>query len=224
MNKCHFVLRPFAPRNSSRGFTLLEVMVTVAIIAGVVALVLPRMNTKGNKAKAHIRKLSTISKELHTRAKLNGAIYRLVIDMKDGAAGEENQTYWVERSNHKTLISEKELQEMEQMRKDGKLEKDQDGKEKPIPGGFEPDSQILKSVQELPSGLKFSELEKANSEKPITSGRAYVHFFPQGLVEEAAIHLKISDENQWTISIQPLTGKADVVSSYVKLSEIRAQE
>ena len=223
MNKCHFVLRPFS-LNCSRGFTLLEVMVTVAIIAGVVGLVLPRINTKGNKAKAHIRKLSTISKELHTRAKLNGAIYRLVIDMKDGESSDENQTYWVERSNQKTLISEKELQEMEQLRKDGKLEKDKDGKPKPIPGGFTPDTQILKNVQELPSGLRFSELEKANSEKPITSGRAYIHFFPQGLVEEAAIHLKISDDVQWTIAIAPLTGKTDVVSSNVKLQELREQQ
>lgn len=223
MNLWHFVSR-LSPRNSSRGFTLLEVMVTVAIIAGVVTLVLPRINTKGNKAKSHIRKLSTLSKELRTRAKLNGSVYRLVIDMKDGENSDQNQTYWVERSNQKTLISEKELQEMEQQRKDGKLEKDKDGKPKPIPGGFEPDTQILKSVQELPSGLKFSELEKANSEKPIVSGRAYIHFFPQGLVEEAALHLKISDDNQWTISFEPLTGKADVVSSYVKLSELRSQE
>lgn len=223
MNPCHFVSRPF-PRDSSKGFTLLEVMVTVAIIAGVVALVLPRINTKGNKAKTHLRKLATISKELHTRAKLNGSVYRLVIDMKDGPNSDENHSYWVERSNQKTLISEKELQEMEALRKEGKLEKDKDGKPKPIPGGFEPDTQILKAVQELPSGLKFNEVEKANSEKPIISGRAYVHFFPQGLVEEAAIHLKISDTNQWTISIEPLSGKTEVVSSYVKLSELRNQE
>lgn len=223
MNTSHDELRTL-PLNNSKGFTLLEVMVTVAIIAGVVAMVLPRINTKGNKAKAHLRKLTTLSKELHTRAKLNGSIYRLVIDMKDGVDSEENQTYWVERSNQKTLISEKELQEHEKARKDGTLEKDKEGKPKPIPGGFEPDTQILKSIQELPTGLRFSELEKGSSEKPITSGRAYIHFFPQGLVEEAAIHLKISDTNQWTISIQPLTGKADIVSSYVKLSELRDQQ
>ncbi len=221
MNKKHFVLRTI---KATSGFTLLEVMVTVAIIAGVVALVLPRINTKGNKAKSHIRKLTTLSKELHTRAKLNGSVYRLVIDMKDGVEGDENHTYWIERSNQKTLISEKELQELEEARKEGTLEKDKDGKPKPIPGGFEMDTQILKTVQELPSGLRFSELEKTNSEKPIVSGRAYIHFFPQGLVEEAAIHLRITEDNQWTIAIHPLTGKADVVSSNVRLKELKEQE
>lgn len=221
MNKKHFVLRTL---KASKGFTLLEVMVTVAIIAGVVAMVLPRINTRGNKAKSHIRKLTTLSKELRTRAKLNGSIYRLVIDMKDGIEGEENHTYWIERSNHKTLISEKELQELEEARREGTLEKDKDGKPKPVPGGFETDTQILKTVQELPTGLRFSELEKTNSDKPIISGRAYIHFFPQGLVEEAAIHLKISDENQWTITFHPLTGKADVVSSDVRLKELKEQE
>ena len=47
---------------------------------------------------------------------------------------------------------------------------------------------------------------------PITTGKAFIHYMPQGLVEESAIHLKSDSGGKWTIAIHPLTGKAELIS------------
>ena len=74
--------------SSKNGFTLIELMVVLAIVGGVVALSMPYLTNRNSQTKAVLRELSVFSRELHTRAKLQGVVYRLVIDMgvdKEGA-------------------------------------------------------------------------------------------------------------------------------------------
>src|SRR5262245_35818370 len=79
---------PMFHRNSkASGFTLIELMVVVAIIAGVAVLAMPYMNNRSPGTKRFLREFTVLSRELHTRAKLNGVIYRLVIDMGEQGDG-----------------------------------------------------------------------------------------------------------------------------------------
>lgn len=193
---------------------MLELMIVIGIIAATTAMVIPRINGRNNQIKATLRELTVLSRQLHMKAKLTGTTYRIVFDLKDGAAGKYMQGYWVEHSNGSTVVKpgEEKIQP----------EKDKDGKEI-IRSDFSPDKTIFKEVRTMPSGLHIESIELSRLPDPITTGKAFIHYLPQGLVEESAIHLKSDTGAKWTISIHPLTGKAELISDSMKLQDIRKQ-
>ncbi len=196
-------------------------MVVIAIIGAVVAILLPRIDNKNNQLKAAVRRFTVLSRELHTRARLKGATYRLVFDLKDGVdAIEVQQQYWVERSNQEVTVSEKADQELkEQLKNQSKDEKEKPQKD---PNGFELDPTIFRGPQDFKKPLRVILVEKRGYKDPIRTGLAYVYFFPQGMSEMALFQLKADDKLQWTIAIEPLTGRADILTSLVSLKELQA--
>ncbi|MBK9038203.1 MAG: type II secretion system protein [Bdellovibrionales bacterium] len=196
------------------GFTLIEVMIVVAIMASIVVMVLPRIGNKNNQLKEVIRRFTVLSREIRHRARLENATYRIVIDMKDGAeSGKSQHEYWIEKSSSRVLLSKSDRSDEE---------KDKDGN--PIDtDGFAFDETILKKKQILPSPLWFEDVEISGSDRPFNSGRAFIHFFPEGLVQEAAVHFRIAEGETWTFVINPLTGKGDVVTKRLELKEVRDQ-
>jgi len=184
-------------------------MFVMAIIAAVVGLALPRIGGQKNQMRSAMRKLSTLSRELQSTAKLKGATYRLVIDLKQGARSTD-QTYWVESSN-RTVLSPSELEAV----------KEGDKSEETPPSQFTVDNKIIRSPVDLPGDLVIEDVEVARMETPIANGLAYIHFFPQGLAEEALIHLRAGEKNRWTLAIHPLTGKTDVIAEHVRLKDLK---
>ena len=51
---------------------------------------------------------------------------------------------------------------------------------------------------------------------PVTSGLAYLYFFPQGYTEKAYVYFE-QGKNVWTITVAPLTGKTTIVSRELKV-------
>jgi general secretion pathway protein H len=202
----------------NRGFTLIEMMIVLAIIGGVVVMAMPYMTNRNSKTKAFLRQLTVLSRELHTRAKLQGTVYRLVLDLKemDGSGKAPEQEFWVEKANGRAVLKPNEEEAARKRAQDSREENRKD------PRGFEVDPSLSKN-KHLPSGLHFDRVELTRLEKPITSGKAYIHFLPEGLVDEAAIHIKGEKNQSWTISIHPLTGKAEVISKTVSLQEMKSQ-
>src|SRR5690606_13351646 len=126
-----------------------------------------------------------LSRELHNRAKLNGVVYRLVIDMGDFDPNKKNESlYWVERSNGKMVLSEKE--------EEAALERDKesDPEKKKDPKGFEIDTSMVREKSRPPGGLVFDRVEITRLKNPVREGKAFIHYLPQGLTDEAAIHIK----------------------------------
>lgn len=200
-------------RPKQSGLTLLEIMIVLAIIAGVVLTALPRLSGQNNQMRQSVRQLTAISKQLQLQAKLQGAIYRLVIDL--GKDERSPQSYWVEKSTNQTVLKPDEMDAPI-----GELEKKGEGEPPPQ---FSADNRVLKGKQGFPSGLRVSEVELKRKEQPISSGKAYVHFFPQGLAEEAAIHLRASEKLQWTLAVHPLTGRSSVYPEKISLREIQGR-
>jgi prepilin-type N-terminal cleavage/methylation domain-containing protein len=196
-------------RNSGlrQGFTLLELMIVLGIVTGVVMLALPRMGGQNNQLRQTMRRLTAITRELQTTAKLQGAVYRLVIDM--GSEKTDKHKFWIEKGSNKTILTPQEMEAFD--------EKDKD--EAP-PSTFSTDTQLLKSPMELPGDLRFEDVELRRKDKPISQGKAYIHFFPQGLAEEAVIHLRASAKLRWTMSIHPLTGKSETMDEYISLKDL----
>ena len=73
----------------------------------------------------------------------------------------------------------------------------------------------------LPRGVTFREVQTGHDEAPVTSGRAYLYFWPGGLTERASIQLRkgTSTEDGDTLSliVSPLTGKVTVKNGPVAL-------
>ncbi|NQZ00965.1 MAG: prepilin-type N-terminal cleavage/methylation domain-containing protein [Bdellovibrionales bacterium] len=209
--------------HSTAGFSLLEILIVMAILVAALTLIGPNVTNRNNKMKAAVRRFSVLTKEVRTHAKLYGTSYRIAFDL--GEREDDPQTYWIEKANYAVLIPGDKAEFIEEQNTAARAREVNKGKS-PDTSGFSEDSSIMKGKQELPGGLRFQEIELEGHDDSIDSGRVYVHFHPQGLVEEAAIHLQYgedSDALKWTIAIHPLTGRADIITDDVSLKEIKEQ-
>jgi len=193
-------------------------MVVLGIVAALVALALPRLGGQNNQMRQAVRRLSSITRELQTTAKLQGAVYRLVIDLGDDSKDSE-QNFWVEKSSGRTILSPAEMSG-ESLQDKALEERDREERENAPPPLFSKDEKLTKSGGTLPGDLRFEDVELKRSERPIRSGKAYIHFFPQGLADEAVIHLRGGEKLKWSLVIHPLTGKTAIMTEYVPLKEL----
>lgn len=193
---------------NKRGFTLIEVMIVIAIIAGLIAVGAPRLLKKDTNIKTVARQITVLVKEVRNQAKLFNSTYRIVIRMEPG-----QESWWVEKSSGPTLIDPEKLKEDYE----GKGKKSDD-KDAPPPL-FQIDKRLSKKEKTLPSNLHFKQVETINMSQPVTSGLAYIHFFPEGLLEASAIQIT-DNKNTWTLVFNPLTGQADIVEKETSLKDI----
>lgn len=191
---------------SQRGFTLIEIMIVLAIIATLIVVGAPRLVRKDGNIKSVARQFIVMSKEIRNKARLTNSTYRLVIDMDD-----KGNQYWVERANGPQAVDPEAYEKA----KDEKKEEDAP------PPLFQRDKSILKKEQTLPGGLRFGSVETTNTKAPITSGIAYVHFFAEGFVEAAAVQITNGNNLTWTLVFNPLTGQADIIEKAQSLKDIQ---
>ena len=194
---------------NKRGFTLIEVMIVIAIIAGLIAVGAPRLLKKDTNIKTVARQLTVLVKEVRNQAKLFNSTYRIVIRMEQG-----QESWWVEKANGPALIDPEKLKEDYE----GKGKKDDKDKDAPPPL-FQIDKRLSKKEKTLPSNLHFKQVETINMSQPVTSGLAYIHFFPEGLLEASAIQIT-DNKNTWTLVFNPLTGQADIAEKETSLKDI----
>jgi general secretion pathway protein H len=201
-------------QRNNRGFTLLEILLVMGLIAFVITMGVRKLQNPNTALKQAVKQIATISRELHVRSKLSGVTFRLAFEMN----AKKPDRLWVEASTQKiTFPSEKELKE----KASGRI-KDPD-KEPKSP--FSIDKRVGSGgIRELPPNLKIKRIEYAQQENPVSGGMGYVHFLPEGIIEEAAIHIATEDDKlKWTIAIHPLTGRVDLLNGDMNLKEMREQ-
>jgi prepilin-type N-terminal cleavage/methylation domain-containing protein len=72
------------------GFTMLELMVVVVLIAGLMAIVIPALSSiAGADVKNEVTRMIGLTQEVYARAAISGITHRINIDL-------DNQNYWVE--------------------------------------------------------------------------------------------------------------------------------
>lgn len=197
-------------RARERGFTLIEIMIVIAIITAVLAIGAPRLVNNSTQMRATIRQLAVMTREIRNNARLYNVTSRLVLDID----GEKSPAFWVESSpGNVLLLTEAQRKDLEKLTSAQR----QDEEKK---SSFDLDARVTHNHIRLPRGLKFESVEYASRNKALAVGKAYVHFFPQGLTEEAVIHLTDGKTLNWTIAINPLNGHAEVYERKVMLKEL----
>jgi hypothetical protein len=182
-------------------------------------MALPRLNNKNNELRATVRKLAVLSRELKAHAKLQNATYRLVINMVEEDRKPKHQ-YWVERAAGE-ILNDYDPKDPPKLPDPNKELTDEEKKEPPPP--FAPDTRLMKKPETLPDGLLFESVELGSIEGPVSSGLVYIHYLPSGFADEAAIHLKQGDKLKWTLAIDPITGRVDIIDEFRSLKDLRAK-
>lgn len=212
----NFLLRSFNflnPRNSQRGFTLIEIMIVLGIIAAIVGFGIPRMKFGSTSIKSVSRDLGVLSREIRNRARLKDKTFRLVFDLDPKKA-----RYWIESANGPVFApSESQIKKQSEL-----TSVDQEKLAKSSP--FQKDNSILKDEKSLPKPLRFVLVDNGHSENPVESGLAYVYYSPEGMTEHAAIQIANADKNPWTLVINPLTGHADIVEKPVLIKDLKHED
>jgi len=228
-------------RASDRGFTLIEVLLVVTIGAVLAGLAIRGLRSL---RKADLREasaqMSGAMRYLFDRASTTGKIHRIVIDMETG-------TYWAEVSDDRFYIPREETVEQLQAREEKEATEDEEAAQKRERAAreaesgksaganssfdlsklevadFRPKRARFASFKDL--ALKPVKLKKAKVRsvytprvtEPLTTGRAYVYFFPLGQTEPAIITLTDpeSDDTIYSLVVHPITGRVRIYNQDV---------
>lgn len=233
-------------RDPRGGFTLIEVMVAVMVVA-----LIATIGVKGFRSvrKSDLREatahFSGAIRYLFDRASITGKYHRLVIDLNEGR-------YWAEVSDDK-FYAPNQAETVSEQRKREEKEAEADEDERKLQekqrdlynsssssssssstatsfdmsklevGEFRPKRARFAAFKE--TGLKPVKLKKLRIRSvytprltdPVTSGRAYLYFYPLGQTEPAIITLSDeTGESVYSIVVHPITGRVRVYNQEVK--------
>jgi general secretion pathway protein H len=214
--------------------TLIEIIIAMAIVSLLFAAVVVSAGAiTGTKAKSATAELAGVIRSLYDTAALSGKTCRLVFQLP-GPRGDGRTRYWAEcaAGNVTTHRDRDETLRAEQRREREK----QPARDQLRPASREPTLQELMAMErdrveaaakysnftspeiearEIAPAVKLSVWTK-NQREAISSGTAYLYFFPQGFTEKAMIFVA-QGKNVWTISVQPLTGKAQIFGEQLEV-------
>ena len=82
-------------------------------------------------------------------------------------------------------------------------------------GERQPANPLLSRLVVLPSHVTLQDVSTWQQGR-VSTGRAFIQFFPTGRAEPAVIHLADADQNMTTLRLNPLTGHVQALDHYVE--------
>jgi general secretion pathway protein H len=194
----------FSSAGKPKGFTLVEILIVLAIIAMMVTLGLPAIErVTYQRLNSTTRKFSGLIHTIRNDAILLNNIYRLAIDF-------DRKAYWVESQREFKLLGQEEV-EAQQSRKKKK-------KEDETPSNFMFAEKYNTKPTPLPGGIAFTGVLKER-EGLIAKGIAYIHFFPNGFNEQAILYLNkegaSASSKGYSVILRPTAGKVEIFAGQV---------
>lgn len=191
-------------------------MIVLLIIGATLTLGIQQFGGQNQKVKKDVRKISVLIRRLYQAAQLQNKTYRLVLEMRDSSNDEqESSSFWVESLDGKSYIV---THQQETEKYEGLDEEEAKSKRQ---SGFQMDSRYLKRKTKLPEGFYFTKTEYGNREQS-EADNSYIYFFPQGMTEEAIIHIENPKlEIFWSILSHPLTGHTKIFPKSISIDDIK---
>ena len=204
-----------APPKSSAGFTLIEVILVVSIIAVIVTGATFGLGAvTRTRLRSSSYKVMSAARFAYNRAITQGTTTRLLFDF------EKNTMAVQETYTPVTLATDEQLESDEGAAIDpwdlarARIEKPL---EPPVPRSpFQPiansNGKELKryTAQPIGDGISVHALITPHELQKRTEGEGAVYFFPGGVTEQAVIQLSDSSETVYSVEIHPLTGHAKI--------------
>lgn len=188
---------------NQRGFTLIEILIVVAIISMVMAMGLPALQrVTYQRVASTTRKFVGLTRTVRNDAVLLNKVHRLVINL------DKNQ-WWVE--------SQKQFELLASVDPDAPKPKQKIGdKDKEPPSNFTIADKYSKTPTDLPGGVAFGGVLK-EGEPFYQKGVAYIHFFPNGYNDQAILYVRKdgAEQDSYSVVIKPTGGKVDIEGGHV---------
>ncbi len=229
--------RPAASRHPGvRGVTLVEVLVVTVLIAVMAsAAVLGAGGVGSSRLRGAATLVVALSRLAATRANATGLPVRIVFDLGTSSIS-------LEQSNTGRVLRSQDAEEQEpggaagatgawvksaEQASEQATELFLQGVTPPRPD-FRPavdvelDGEPMGTSRELGPGIEYRQVQTQHDEKPRTTGRAYLYFWPGGETEWASIQLKRSGKDEGlTVLFSPLNGRARIKNGNVDLPEMK---
>lgn len=249
---------------SSRGFTLTEVAIALAVLAMAVGLVATSFSgATVAEMRAASARLASMSRAAYDEAALTGKIHRIAIEFQQtDAVGDVRKpaTITVEATEEKLRFAEGESILARAAPRGGSLggwaalssgfafggDEDEGSltPESLLPGGIDdllgiaPRNDELSLDDDEPSpvdasfqkiaepftvddGLVVLDVWTEGMEEPVSEGKTYVYYFPNGYAQDAMVHLGFADSDRtdagFTVKIEALTGRTTVSDEYLEV-------
>jgi general secretion pathway protein H len=231
------------PRPSARGFTLLELIIVIALVGLLMAGAVMAIGAlTGSKAKASATELAGTIRLLYDTAALTGCTCRLVFELPSPKDDDGAVKYHAEcakgaltaRKDREDELKERRDSDAERAKNKGKVT--DDARFRSLASDDAPTVQELMAreksrVEEsakydvftseeivertLPDAVRVSVWTRHQREH-VKQGVAYMYFFPQGYTERAHVAVR-QGTNVWTLTVAPLTGKVAVVADELEV-------
>jgi len=196
---------------AQRGFTLVELMIVVGVIALATAAVVPALSSvTGANARSAAGDLAGSLRYLFDTAALRHATCRMALDL-DGRA------YWAECAKGRAGVARKPEDAPSDEELQRRFPDEEDAEQRRLLGQsrFGSFSDRLMPRRELPGSVAFGAIRLEGRQDPVEKGTAYVYFFPGGQAQRAFV--PVADGSYlYTVVLEPFTGRARVVTGKVE--------
>lgn len=213
------------PRLGSSGFTLIEILITLAIVVMIMGLAVSKMGDSfESQAYDAAKQLASTVRYLFNKAASENLTMRIEFDF-------EKRSYAVQATQDAyRLESEDARKERLQKKKDAlsslpKPDKESaDAKVKAPEGdgesGFAAVDAYLLDPVTLPGRVLLKDIFTEHDNGPVSQGKASIYIFPNGYVERSIINFKNEDDTEHVaIEINPMTGAAKILDEYKELKK-----
>jgi len=196
--------------SSQQGFTLIEMIVVVAIIALMSVFFLPNLSSYFQlNLNSATRTMASTIKETFNQTALTSRVFRLAYDLK-------KNEYWVEGGPGTILLDTSNTREKADRLKKLSTKIGVTVESSP----FSMDKSVTRKKVALPNGVTFEDIITEHDKDPIKDGLVYTHFFPQGVTEQAIIHLQDQANHHLSLVISPLIGRTELYNRYVTGADV----